>query len=70
MTTVAKRPEHTPRAVTLMASGYEILRPVSGGPFYGGGPGEGLRGKPITGGQMQPLWLVSREVFDELLSNC
>lgn len=50
------------RGVTLLASGYEILRPVRGrGPAMGT---DALMGKPATGAQMHPPYRLTREVFN------
>lgn len=52
------------RAVTLMATGYEILRPRSGtSPAFGT---DALLGKPATAGTaagMHPPYRLTREVF-------
>ena len=65
--TTGNRRHAPPRGITLMANGYEILRPVKGtSPAWGT---HALMGKPATSGRMHPpLWLT-REVFNAYRAN-
>lgn len=51
-----------PRGITLMADGYEILRPVKGMSIALGT--DALMGKPALTGQMFPGYRLTREVFN------
>ena len=55
------------RAVTLMAGGYEILRPVKGRSVAMGT--DALMGKRMTGEQMHPPFRLTREVFNAYRAN-
>lgn len=56
------RHRNPPRAITLLADGYEILRHTSG-KIGIGQPGVALLGKPMTGGRTHRPWALTREVF-------
>ena len=55
------------RAVTLMADGYEILRPVKGTSKAMGT--DALMGKPATDATMHPPFRMTREVFNAYRAN-